>query len=63
MILSGQATFSNQDAPNYLQGKIYNFQKQDHINSPVLIEGLTLEQHQEHCFRAIPNWNPKVSKN
>jgi len=25
MILSGQATFRNQDAPNYLQGKVYNF--------------------------------------
>jgi len=60
MILSGEATFRNQDAPNYLLGKVYNFQKQDHINSPVLIEGLTLEQHQENCFRAIPNWNPKI---
>jgi len=25
MILSGQATFRNQDAPNYLQGKIIIF--------------------------------------
>jgi hypothetical protein len=36
MILSGQATFRNQDAPNYLQGKVYNFQKMMNTYSQAL---------------------------